>query len=82
MRKVIYVLVALTLVGRALITPRLTHIPSAELSYEAFAHLLCGGLIGVHLYDRSQKVYGWLGWGIALWELGWFVVQKALLVRS
>ncbi len=35
-------------------------------------------LIAVHLYDRSQKLWGYLGWGLALWELGWFLAQKAL----
>jgi hypothetical protein len=78
MKKLVYILVALTFLGRAFIVPRLTHIPSPEMSYEAFAHLLCGGLIGVHLYDRSQKIYGWLGWSLALWELGWFLAQKYL----
>lgn len=77
-KQIIIALSALTFVGRIFITPRLVHIPSPELSYEAFAHLLCGGLIAVHLYDRSQRLYGYLGWGMALWELGWFAVQKAL----
>ena len=67
-------------VARLFITPRLTHIPSVELSYEAFAHLLSGGLIGIHLYDHSQKLYGWLGWGVAFWELFCFVVQKSGLL--
>jgi hypothetical protein len=48
------------------------------MSYEALAHLFCGGLIGVHMYDRSQRMYGYLGWGLALWELGWFICQKLL----
>jgi hypothetical protein len=74
----IVVLTVVTALGRAFITPRLTHIPNPELSYEAFAHLFCGALIGIHLYDRSQKLYGYLGWGLAFWELGWFVVQKAI----
>ena len=77
-RAIVVAAVIATLVGRALITPRLTNIPTPELSYEAFAHLLCGGLIGVHLYDKSQKLYGLLGWGIAFWELGWFVAQKSM----
>lgn len=70
--------VILTAVGRGLITPRLTHVPTPEMTYEAFAHLLCGGLIAIHLYDRSQKVFGYLGWGLAVWELCWFLVQKVL----
>ena len=68
-------------VGRLFITPRLTHIPTPELTYEACAHLLCGGLIAIHLYDRSQKLYGWMGWGIALWELACFVLQKSHLTN-
>lgn len=79
MKKKIVVLACIGFaLGRLLITPRLTHIPSPEMSYEAFAHLLCGGLIGVHLYDRTQKLYGWLGWGLAFWELACFLVQKTL----
>ena len=75
-RWMIYLLAAAVFAGRIFITPRLTNIPSWEMSYEAFAHLFCGGLIGIHLYDRTQKLYGWLGWSMAFWELGWFVVQK------
>lgn len=77
--KVVVLLVVVTAVGRLFITPRLTHIPSAEMSYEAFAHLFCGGLIGVHLYDRTQKLYGYMGWGLAFWELGCFLIQKLML---
>lgn len=65
-------------IGRAFIVPRLTQIPTPEMSYEAFAHLLCGGLIAIHLHDRTQRLYGYLGWGLALWELTWFVAQKLL----
>ena len=79
MKRLFVVVVALSIaVGRAFITPRLSHIPSPEMSYEAFAHLICGGLIGVHLYDRSQRLYGYLGYGLAIWELVWFVIQKSL----
>lgn len=78
MKKLIVLLAVAVAVGRIFITPRLTHIPSPEMTYEALAHLICGGLIAIHLYDRSQKLCGYLGWGIALWELGWFVAQKAL----
>lgn len=66
-------------VGRIFITPRLTHIPSLEMSYEAFAHLFVGGLIGVSWYDWNDKratLYGRIGWALALWELAWFMVQK------
>lgn len=81
MKRVLVITLALAVaVGRLFITPRLTHIPSPEMSYEAFAHLFCGGLIGIHLYDRSQKLYGFLGWGIAIWELAMFLLQKSGLV--
>jgi len=65
-------------VGRIFITPRLTHIPSPELTYEALAHLVCGGLIAIHMYDHKQKLYGYLGWGLALYELVYFLIQKML----
>lgn len=81
-------------VGRIFIVPRLTGIPSIEGSYEAVAHIIVGFLIIVPFYDRQEKVgpstaYGIIGWALALWELGWFLVQKlgllslaALLVLS
>lgn len=72
------------LIGRMLITPRLTHIPTAEGSYEALAHLLVGFLVLVPFYDPEEKLgpsklYGYIGWGLALWELAWFVIQKLLM---
>lgn len=39
-RGIVIAAVAFTLAGRMFITPRLTHIPTIEMSYEAFAHLL------------------------------------------
>lgn len=78
-RWIIFVLAVATAVGRVFIVPRLTHIPSPELSYEAFAHLFVGGLIGVSWYDWDSAratLYGRIGWALAAWELGWFVAQK------
>jgi hypothetical protein len=71
-----------TALGRIVVTPRLTNIPSVEGAYEALAHLFVGFLILVPFYDRDQelgpsKMYGWIGWALALWELGWFLFQKA-----
>ena len=41
MKKLLVIaLVAAFVIGRLFITPRLTHIPSPELSYEAFADFL------------------------------------------
>ena len=77
----VLVFATVALVGRVLITPRLTNIPSVEGTYEALVHLFVGFLIIVPFYDRAQrlgpaKLYGWIGWGLGFWELGWFVVQK------
>jgi hypothetical protein len=83
MTVLIIVLVLAFAVGRAFIKPRLTNIPSPEMSYEAFAHLFVGFLILVRYYDPQQTLgpthlYSWLGWGLSLWELGWFLAQKYL----
>ena len=72
----------LTALGRIVIVPRLTNIPTTEGTFEALAHLFVGFLILVPFYDRKQelgpsRLYGWLGWILAFWELGWFVFQKA-----
>jgi len=78
-RWIVFSLTALIAIGRIFITPRLTHIPSPEMSYEAFAHLFVGGLIGISWYDWDDKLatlYGRIGWGLAVWELVWFIVQK------
>jgi hypothetical protein len=81
---IIFAAVAVLALGRVFITPRLTDIPSAEGSYEAIAHLVDGFLILVPFYDWHQTVgpsrlYGILGGVFALWELGWFIVQKFAL---
>jgi hypothetical protein len=80
-RIIICALAVLIAAGRTVITPRLTHIPSIEGSYEAAAHLVVGFLILVPAYDWHQKIgpsrlYGALGLALALWELGWFLAQK------
>lgn len=67
--------------GRVVITPRLVNIPTIEGTFEALAHLLVGFLILVPFYDGKQsagpsKTYGWIGWGLAFWEAGWFAFQK------
>jgi len=77
----IFVCAALTMLGRIWIAPRLTNIPSATGTYEALAHMFVGFLIIIPFYDGKQalgpsKLYGWIGWGLALWEAGWFAVQK------
>ena len=68
---------------RAAITPRLHSVPSLEGIYESTAHLFCGGLIALRLYDWRGKLgptrlYWNIGWALALWELCWFLVQKYL----
>ena len=70
--------------GRIFITPHLTGVPSAEGSYEAAAHLVDGFSIFLPVYDWHQKLgpsrfYGCLGGALALWELGWFLVQRFVL---
>jgi hypothetical protein len=83
----ILALAILAFVGRIAITPRLTHIPTVTGTYEALAHMLVGFLILVPFYLRhtasetraaDARLYGWLGWSLALWELGWFVAQRFL----
>lgn len=66
---------------RVVIVPRLTSIPTWEGSYEALAHILVGFLIIVPLYDPKNvlgpsRFYGWIGWGLAFWEAGWFAWQR------
>ena len=63
-RWIIFALAVAVAVGRIFIVPRLTHIPSPEMSYEAFAHLFVGGLVGVSWYDWHNKqatLYGRIG---------------------
>lgn len=81
----IFIFAFLILLGRIWITPRL-NVPTIEGCYESFAHLFVGFLILVPWYDRKEllgpsKLYGWIGWLLAFWELGWIVVQKAAVVK-
>lgn len=81
MKAILLALAFVIAIGRIFIEPRLTSIPSIEGEYEAFSHLLVGFLILVPWYDRQQqlgpsKLYGYVGWSLAIWELGWFLVQK------
>ena len=74
------VLAALVALGRMWIVPRL-NVPTLEGTYEALAHMIVGFLILVPFYDPEDELgpstfYGWLGWTLGLWELGWFLVQK------
>jgi hypothetical protein len=94
MKTIVLAIAFLIAIGRIFITPRLTHIPSAEGGYEALAHLFVGFLIMVPFYDRQQKIahsvfsmiptratsrarlFACIGWALAFWELGWFLVQS------
>jgi hypothetical protein len=80
-RLLLLVLIVLTIAGRFLIVPRLTHIPTLEGSYEAFAHMVVGFLILVPFYDPRERVgpsklYGWCGWLLGIFELVMFVAQR------
>ena len=81
MKKLVLVTALAVFVLRFFITPRLTHIPSFEMSYEAFAHLFVGGLIGVSWYDKKNAtaaLYGAIGWSLVIFELLMFLWQKFL----
>jgi hypothetical protein len=72
---------AIAALARIFITPRLANIPTIEGTYEALAHLFVGFLILVRFYDPDEfcapsKLYFWIGLALALWEAGWFLVQK------
>jgi hypothetical protein len=75
------IIIALAIaIGRIFITPRLNLLTS-EGTYEAFAHLFVGFLVIVPFYDSKQtlgpsKLYGWIGWALAFFELGYWLVQK------
>lgn len=82
MKRAICILALLTLIGRVLITPRLSSVPSWEGSYEAFAHGLSIGLILIGAYDWYSQLgparkYFWLGWALGIYELIYFLIQKA-----
>ncbi len=78
-KRLAIVLAILTALARVFVAPRLTNIPTFEGSYEALAHMLVGFLIIVPFYDRrafDARTFGWLGWGLALWEAAWFLGEK------
>lgn len=74
-------LAVLVMVGRAFITPI---IPLTWTdAYIANAHLFAGALLGIGIYDWKGKLgptrfYFWLAWGLAIYELIWYLVQKHL----
>ena len=80
--RIVFVLAILAAIGRVLITPRLTNIPTPEGLYEAFTHLFVGFLLIVPAYDWKQqlgpsRMCGLIGLALSLWELAWFLLQKA-----
>lgn len=82
MKRFVIALSVAVAVGRVFIAPRLVSIPSVEGTFESIAHLFVGFLILVPFYDPEKrlgpsKMYGWLGWLLALWEAAWFLIQKA-----
>lgn len=58
------------------ITPRLD-LPTATGSYEAFAHLFVGGLIGAWLVKRTEWLWLEMAVAVSLLELVMFLVQKS-----
>lgn len=80
-KQIVIALAVLAALGRLFITPRLTAIPTIEGTYEALAHLFVGFLILVPFYDHKDtlgpaRMYGWIGWALAIWEAVWFFFQK------
>ena len=68
-------------VGRVFITP-IIKLDWTD-AYIAHAHLFAGALLGIGLYDWKQRLgpsrfYFWLAWGLALYELAWYLAQKHL----
>ena len=59
MNRMIYFIAILVAILRLFITPRLQNVPTFELSYEAFAHIFVGFLIGVAYaaYHFSKRFY-------------------------
>jgi hypothetical protein len=80
-RMIVLAAVAVIVLGRGFITPRLGSVPSFEGFYESFAHLVVGFLVLVRFYDPTERLgpsrdMAVLGWLLALYELVWFLVQK------
>lgn len=76
MRILVAIMVVATVVGRFIIEPRLSGIPSLNLSYEAFAHLFVGGLFGFFL-ATGKRILLWLVICLSLFELAMFLIQKS-----
>lgn len=85
MSRATYILIAVVIIGRLLIEPRLS-VPTWEGSYEALAHLYVGGLIGWWWKRRDlacEKIDGkgfkclMLAVALSLFELVMFLYQKA-----
>lgn len=53
-----------------------THGLSPAGSYEAFAHLFVGGMIGAWLMDRKQRLLLWLAIAISVVELAAFLLLR------
>ncbi len=78
MKNFILLLTTLLIAGlRFVIEPRL-NLPTSEGSYEAFAHLFVGGLIGAWLVKRSEWKWLAMAIGVSLVELVMFILQKAM----
>jgi hypothetical protein len=77
--KIVYALAALVIIGRFTIEPRLTNIPSWNLTYEAIAHMFVGGVLWESIRTQGWRLYRgyWLVfWSLAVFELAMFMVQK------
>jgi hypothetical protein len=55
--------------------PRLD-LPTAQGSYEAFAHLFVGGLFGAWVVKRTKLLWLVLAVSVSILELVLFIVQK------
>lgn len=76
---IVILLAILIVVGRWFITPILPL--SWTDAYIANAHLVCGFMIGSRIYDWKGKLgptrlYWYLGWGLAFYELFFYLIQK------
>ena len=72
---IVLITVAIALgIGRLFITPRLK-IPTWSGSYEAFAHLFVGGLIGACVVAPCG-LYAWLIGALSVWEIAAFAIQR------
>ena len=68
-------IVIFVVIGRLTIEPRLTNIPTWNLTYEAFAHIAVGFLLGGWFATRDRlPLYAMLG--LTAFEVAMFVIQK------